>query len=381
MERARIFSSRKASPFARRDTGKMRLSPRSGLLGATAVFLPDDTTPSYQDDDDFEDSRSASRSRSPPRSPSGDTWEDSSRGYGQGYAYDPLNFDGESAADLNERLRPTGLEMHRLKLKPDEAFGSVFRFEGVISDTQPVHKLAWVKVATEMNLTMPDDDDVRMAMGMPAEKAIQRVMCWTQDWGETKRIAFRKAELFYETFQEYNHSIAPSTHAWLLRLNASSIPVCLCSEMDRGSVEAVLKKAGVEGLYTELIAAEDDCDTRAQMYLGAAAKLMRPPQKCVIFDSDPEGISAARDISAQVVAVLGSYAAWELQSADMTIRAMDELTIFNIRRLFSEVGEGNAPDAEPEMELETQTAKRRRGPWGGSSYDDDGDGSYVRVHR
>ena len=42
-----------------------------------------------------------------------------------------------------------------------------------------------------MNLTKPEKSDVALAMTMPAEKAIQRVMYWTQDWGDTKRIAFR----------------------------------------------------------------------------------------------------------------------------------------------------------------------------------------------
>jgi len=46
-------------------------------------------------------------------------------------------------------------------------------------------------VALEMNLTKPEKSDVALAMTMPAEKAIQRVMYWTQDWGDTKRIAFR----------------------------------------------------------------------------------------------------------------------------------------------------------------------------------------------
>lgn len=124
-----------------------------------------------------------------------------------------------------------GLEKHRLMIHPDEAFGSIFRYEGVryltsnlcplsshpppaprhaliecqfpqsLVDTMVIHKEAWTKVANEMNFTVPDDESVLRAMKMPAERAIQRVMGWTTDWGDTKRIAFRKAEVFFDCWK------------------------------------------------------------------------------------------------------------------------------------------------------------------------------------
>jgi hypothetical protein len=45
--------------------------------------------------------------------------------------------------------------------------------------------------------------------------------------------------------------------------------------------------------------------------------------------------------------------------------------------MFAAVGEGNRADQEPQLELETATARRRRGPWG--SYEDDEGDEFVRV--
>jgi len=125
------------------------------------------------------------------------------------------------------------------------------------------------------------------------------------------------------------------------------------------------------------------------MYLTSALKLNRPPEYCVVFDVDPEGISSAHDISAQCVAVMGQHAAWQLKSADLTVASLGDLSTYNIRRLFANVGEGNTnpgdpgykPEPELELELETQTqiARRKRGPWGG--YEDDPDSPFVGVRR
>ncbi|KAJ1472397.1 hypothetical protein T484DRAFT_1840492, partial [Baffinella frigidus] len=150
-------------------------------------------------------------------------------------------------------------------LHPDEAFGSIFRFEGVITDTLPVHRAAWQQVAMEMNLTAPLESDVRMAMTMPVEKAIQRVMYWTQDWGDTKRIAFRKAELFYELWQTHNHTVpdgtvrwlqcrevSDGTVRWLQCLQAAAIPTCVTSQLDKKSVELSMNQTGIAPLFSKV---------------------------------------------------------------------------------------------------------------------------------
>lgn len=268
----------------------------------------------------------------------------------------------ESPEQLNERLRPTGLARHRLVLKPDEQFGSIVRYEAVVEDTLPFHREAWLLVAREEgNLPEPDDFDVRRAMTMPTELAVQRVMQWTRDWGETRRLAFRKAEAMAAGWRAGNHTMREGVLEWFLRLRDAGIPICLCSEMDRPSLEHTLEQLGVSHVFEHLVTAEDGFDTRAQMFLHAAIKLGRPPQLCAVFDHDPEGIAAAHDISARCVAVLGLHTAWELQSADLTVPALEELTTYNIRRLFSSVGDGPEEMLMPELETKTQRSRWRRG--------------------
>lgn len=353
---------------------------RGGAL--RMVFLPDDYK-GASDDDDSEASRSGSSESSESE------WDDRNAII---RAYSPITGTTlETPEELNEKLRPTGLDRHRLTVAPDEAFGCIFRLEGALLDTTEIHRSAWTQVAEEMNLTKPENSDVALAMTMPAEKAIQRVMYWTQDWGDTKRIAFRRAELYYQLWQDWDHSLLQETKDWLEALYRASIPVCLCSEMDSASLRQSLTKMGVQewAERCEFVTSEDDFDTRAQMYLTSAIKLKRPPEYCVVFDSDPEAISSAHDISAQCVAILGQHAAYQLKTADLTVASLGDLTTYNIRRLFANVGEGNRspgdagykPQPELELELETQAqvARRKRGPWG--NYDDDPESPFVGVRR
>ena len=111
-----------------------------------------------------------------------------------------------------------------------------------------------------------------------------------------------KPTLSCQLWQDWDHQLLEETKAWLESLYKASIPICLCSEMDAASLQSSLKKMGVGEIADQcvLVTAEDDVDTRAQMYLTSALKLNRPPEFCVVFDNDPEGISSAHDISALV---------------------------------------------------------------------------------
>lgn len=40
----------------------------------------------------------------------------------------------------------------------------------------------------------------------------------------------------------------------------------------------------------------------------------------------------------QAIAVLGSHPAWKLHAADLTCSSLDELTVYNLRRLFANSG-------------------------------------------
>jgi len=338
--------------------------PSLGTLGIRAVFLPPSGTPQSPDSEDDP--------LLPPRVE--ESWFDRTRDI---RAYNPITgLDMESPEELNERLRPTGLARHRLVLKPDEQFGSIVRYEAVVEDTLPFHRDAWLLVAKEEGgLAPPDDFDVRRAMTMPAELAVQRVMHWTRDWGESRRLAFRKGEAFAEVWRTGQHTVRDGMLGWFARLRAAGIPMCLCSDMDQPSLEAALDQLGIRDVFEHLVTAEDGFDTRAQMFLQAAIKLGRPPQLCAVFDHDPEGISAAHDISARCVAVLGLHTAWELQSADLTVPALDDLTTYNIRRLFSSVGDAPMDALMPELEPQAQRSRWRRGGY------EDPDDPYVYASR
>lgn len=76
----------------------------------------------------------------------------------------------------------------------------------------------------------------------------------------------------------------------------------------------------------------------AHRFLSAAVKLDRKPSKCVVFEDDPRGITAAHNCTMMAVALIGAHPAYDLGQADLAVASFNELSVINLRRLFAHIG-------------------------------------------
>uniref|UniRef100_A0A0E0KZ03 Haloacid dehalogenase-like hydrolase family protein n=1 Tax=Oryza punctata TaxID=4537 RepID=A0A0E0KZ03_ORYPU len=67
-------------------------------------------------------------------------------------------------------------------------------------------------------------------------------------------------------------------------------------------------------------------------------QLDRKPSKCVVFEDDPRGVTAAHNCTMMAVALIGAHPAYELVQADLAIAKYSELSVINLRRLFAHKG-------------------------------------------
>jgi beta-phosphoglucomutase-like phosphatase (HAD superfamily) len=258
------------------------------------------------------------------------------------------------AEQLNDSLRPGFLDKHRYILAPDEAFGAIFAWDVVMSNARELELAVWRAVAAEEDLLPPDMDDILRAEAMSPEAAVQRIFLWTADWGDIKRLVFRKGELLDAMQADWTYTTFPGVANWLDSLNRYGIKSVLCAPIPRARVEQTVHQVGLQRYFgnSQLVTADDECDSVEQMFLTAAIKLERPPAKCVVFTDKPSGITAGREVSARVVALIGAHPAYEIKSADKTFAAYDDLVLYHVRSLFAQEG---SERGDPETELEVQT--------------------------
>jgi beta-phosphoglucomutase-like phosphatase (HAD superfamily) len=258
------------------------------------------------------------------------------------------------ADELNESMRPGHLDKHRFVLHPDEAFGAIFAWDVVFNNSRALELKAWQAVAEEAGLAPPDMDDILRAEAMAPEAAIHRVFYWTADWGEIKRLHFRKCEIYNVMQDTWQFTLSPGIKTWLATLDRYGIKSVLCAPRPRAKVEAIVKQVALEEFFTnsQLVTADDEFESLEQMLLIASIKLERPPRKCVVFTDKPDGITASREVSARVVALVGAHPAYEIKSADSTVSSFSDLVVYHVRSLFAQEG---LEFMDPETEMEQRT--------------------------
>lgn len=242
------------------------------------------------------------------------------------------------ASDLNELLQPDHLERLRYTNFPMQSYGALFKLEVLIQDALEVYRRPWALVAEEQGLRVPDDDEISRAVGMRPERAIQQTFRWTDDWGETQKLAFEHFHAKQQVLKTLDFSPASGALDWLSLLNEYQVPCCVCAgtTLDRGSAERALMGAGLHELCSHYVTAEDGCETSAQAYLIACIKVQRPPERCVVFGHEVADVLAAHDATAKAVAVLGSKRGGgsDLRIADQRVSSLDELSLMSLRELF-----------------------------------------------
>ena len=218
---------------------------------------------------------------------------------------------------------------------------------------------AWKDVAEKRGFPAPDADQVQFSMTVGPEDALSSFQ-WTEDPNERRDIL----EAYLKAVQEASsmwknkytlgleprskerpvddapppYSIVPGAHRWLQKLLDVEMPCAVISNLDREQVDVLLECTGLDKFFPvdKRVTASNGYKQESQQMLGAALRVERRPDHCVVFDGSPESSAAAHDVEMKSVAMTGVYPMYELLNADSTARYFDELTAMNVRRLFGE---------------------------------------------
>ncbi|WCJ20033.1 Haloacid dehalogenase-like hydrolase (HAD) superfamily protein [Euphorbia peplus] len=278
--------------------------------------------------------------------------------YGEGF--ETFRQDGPLKVDvdfLNDRLQEGFLQRIRYAMKPDEAYGLIFSWDNVVADTRAMKLNVWNQLASEEGKELPQDKHARRLMLYAgADHVLHKVLRWEIEENEVERLKTRLSELYCNYLLRLTEPIA-GLEEWLDAVNRSRIPCAVVSSLDRVNMVAVLERMGLMKYFQAIVAEEDGMESIAHRFLSAAMKLDRKPSKCVVFEDDPRGITAAHNCTMMAIALIGSHPAYELGQADLAVGGFNELSVINLRRLFANKGSGFM-DMQKQI-IEHSPAKRK----------------------
>src|SRR5690606_22845148 len=159
---------------------------------------------------------------------------------------------------------------------------------------------------------------------------------WTDDPAQVRRLSLRKEALYREIVVEKGLEALPGVHPFLQRLKAAGIPTCVGSATHRQNIDTILEVMGFSGLFDDIVTAEDVNvgKPHPEVFLKAAGKIARNPQRCIVFEDAFAGIEAARAGGIAVVGVATTHTAATLEPlVDRVVHRLDELSVEDLLAL------------------------------------------------
>ncbi|KAK3015202.1 hypothetical protein RJ639_005411 [Escallonia herrerae] len=258
--------------------------------------------------------------------------------YGEGF--ETFRPDGPLKIDvdfLNERLQEGFLKRIRYAMKPDEAYGLIFSWDNVVADTRAMKLNAWKQLAAEEGKEISDDDARRLLLYAGADHILHKVLLWEKAGSESDRLKLRLSHLYYENLLKISEPIE-GLKEWLDAVSTARIPCAVVSSLDRRNMVEALERMGLKNYFQAIVTEEDGMESIAHRFLSASMKLDRKPSKCVVFEDDPRGITAAHNCTMMAIALIGGHPAYDLVQADLAVASFNELSVINLRRLFAHNG-------------------------------------------
>ncbi|EPS66134.1 hypothetical protein M569_08644 [Genlisea aurea] len=259
--------------------------------------------------------------------------------YGEGF--ETFRLEGPLKVDvdfLNDRLQEGFLKRIRYAMKPDEAYGLIFSWDNVVADTRSLKLRAWEQLAIERGNSIPFDFDLQKPLLHSGfDHVLHKVFPWGNSEDDSDEMKARLSELYYENLLHHSEP-TEGLKDWLDAVYTSRIPCAVVSRLERKYMVDALERMGLKKFFQAIVSEEDGMESIAHRFLSAAVKLDRKPSKCVVFEDDPRGITAAHNCTMMAVALIGAHPAYHLGQADLAVSSFSELSVINLRRLFADKG-------------------------------------------
>ncbi len=179
----------------------------------------------------------------------------------------------------------------KLQLPPGSFGAYLFDCDGTITDSMPLHYIAWQKALGQWNCTF--DEDLFYALGgMPTDQIVRLLNERQGLRMPVEAVTQQKEERFFELLPQLKVVPEVLEH---IEAKHGRIPFAVVSGGSREAVTASLSLVNLLDRFNTLVCSEDYAKPKPdpEAYLVAAARLEVPPEACLVFEDTDMGIRAA----------------------------------------------------------------------------------------
>jgi beta-phosphoglucomutase family hydrolase len=209
-----------------------------------------------------------------------------------------------------------------------EKFAVLFDMDGVIIDSNPYHKDAWLAFCRRYNVVLKEEDVPRYIYGKTNKAALVDVFQREFSPEESFRMSEEK-EAIYRDLHRADISLIKGLDSLLKGFQQHEVPLAVCTNAPVANLDFMLEETGIRPYFKVLIDASKVSKGKPdpEIYLKAAELLQVPPSRCIVMEDSTVGVEAGLRAGMKVVGITTTHSRQELAHTHLVIDDFDELTV------------------------------------------------------
>ena len=212
----------------------------------------------------------------------------------------------------------------------------IFDMDGVIVDTEPVHRYAYYKQFEELNI------EVTKAMytsftGFSTRNTFQTLKEQFQLEHEVEDLIQRKRSIFNDAFDtKEDLELLEGVRTLIEDLHQNGIQLILASSASKVTIDRVFSRFGLHDFFTHVVSGEDFPKSKPHpaIFEHAASLSVAPKESCIVIEDSTNGVKAAKAAGIFCVGYISEHSKDQnLADADVIINHFKELNATSVKAL------------------------------------------------
>jgi len=212
----------------------------------------------------------------------------------------------------------------------------IFDMDGVIVDTEPVHRYAYYKQFEELDIEVTEAMYTSFT-GFSTRNTFQTLKEQFQLTHEVEDLIQRKRNIFNDAFDtKEDLELLDGVRTLIEDLHQNGIQLILASSASKVTIDRVFTRFGLYDFFTHIVSGEDFPKSKPHpaIFEHAASLSTAPKENCIVIEDSTNGVRAAKAAGIYCVGYVSEHSKDQhLDEADLVINHFKELTAEVIRTL------------------------------------------------
>jgi len=212
----------------------------------------------------------------------------------------------------------------------------IFDMDGVIVDTEPVHRYAYYKHFEELNISVSEELYTSFT-GNSTRNIFQKIKDIFQLEHDVEDLILRKRSIFNDAFDtKKDLELLEGVRNLIVDLHQNGIQLILASSAAKVTIERIFNRFELHEYFTHKVSGEDFPKSKPHpaIFEHAASLSVAPKDNCIIIEDSTNGVKAGKAAGILCIGYNSLNSAnQDLSEADFVINHFNELNFETVKSI------------------------------------------------